>query len=139
MKIEPRQNHNECFHCGLQKGTIEDTGVLCANGHEHQFKDGGAPVSKQNPARMSEELKKEFREMIENSGWKIPLDGFGERSREEFLGAIICFWELKLAKQQEEFVKMIDEIPTEVPEYENNDYDKGRKDFKADIKSKLNI
>jgi len=31
------QNHNECRHCGLQKGTVEDTGVRCANGHEHYW------------------------------------------------------------------------------------------------------
>ena len=32
-----KTTHNECRHCGLQKGTVEDTGVHCANGHEHYW------------------------------------------------------------------------------------------------------
>ena len=91
---------------------------------------------------MNEELKKEFREMIENSGWKIPLDGFGERSREEFLSSIICFWESKLAKQQEEFVKCIPEekpllVKDEEAEATTNELIMAYNECIADIKSKL--
>ena len=84
---------------------------------------------------MSEELKKECIDFIFNES-NYDNESFHDSVSVDKLKSFISSL---LAKQQEEFVKMVDKIPTEVPEYENNDYDKGRKDFKADIKSKLNI
>jgi len=137
MKIEPRQNHNECFHCGLQKGTIEDTGVRCANGHEHQFKDGGAPVSKQNPARMSEELKKEYRgkigELVGEASmcWtELPQGVFESERAKRIVDDIM----LILAKQQEEFVRIVERV--EKVNDSNGRYN-ACQEILADIKSKL--
>ena len=128
MKIEPRPGHNECFHCGLQKGTIEDTGVRCANGNEHQFKDGGAPVSKQNPARMCQTCGSD-----NCHAWEAELAELLDENKPTKIRDFVSFL---LAKQQEEFVKLIEDTKHDRLSCDCGmgcEYNRGL----ADIKSKL--
>ena len=123
-----------CLGCPCPKNKLK---ILNTPHSEELKKECQCPLGSNSICKkcgeMPEELKKEWEREFDD---EFPY--LGEDSYDLNRKGIKSFISSLLAKRQEEFVKMIDEIPTEVPEYEYNDYDKGRKDFKADIKSKLN-